>query len=100
MAIAPTNLPDFIIENQGHNTLNYTEQGGCATHVGGALIIDGALIVSNGAYVYGLTPGFHQLENQAYSEATTIAQLKEDFNLLLENLKDAGLMDEGEVSAK
>lgn len=63
---------------------DYTEQGGDVTHIGGTLIIE------EGASVEGLlsTPA----ENQADSEATTVAALKEDFNGLLAKLKTAGLM--------
>ena len=67
-----------------YNAKNYTEQGGDVTHIGGTLIIE------EGASVEGLlsTPS----ENQADSEATTVAALKEDFNGLLAKLKTAGLM--------
>ena len=67
-----------------YNAKNYTEQGGNVTHIGGRLIIE------EGASVEGLlsTPA----ENQADSEATSIADLKADFNSLLAKLKTAGLM--------
>lgn len=67
-----------------YNAKNYTEQGGEVTHIGGTLIIE------EGASVEGLlsTPA----ENQADSEATSIADLKSDFNSLLAKLKTAGLM--------
>lgn len=35
-------------------------------------------------------------DNQAASEATDVAGLKEDFNTLLESLKEAGLMEADE----
>ena len=64
-----------------YNVKNYTEQGGEVTHIGGKLVID------EGGSVEGL-----QAENQADSTATTVVNLKEDFNSLLAKLKAAGLM--------
>lgn len=72
-----------------YNAKNFTEQGGEITHIGGSLIFE------EGASVQGLpTPQveFPVMENQADSEATTIAGLKEDFNSLLAKLKSVGLM--------
>ena len=72
-----------------YNAKNYTEQGGDVTHIGGKLIID------EGGSVEGLPSsvgGGSAMENQAASEATTVAALKEDFNSLLTKLKAAGLM--------
>ena len=69
-----------------YNAKNYTEQGGAVTHIGGKLIIE------EGASVEGLPSSFTPAENQADSEATSIATLKEDFNSLLAKLKTAGLM--------
>ena len=74
-----------------YNAKNYTEQSGDVTHIGGKLIIE------EGAEVVGLPSGdggskLPAAENQADSEATTIAALKEDFNALLSKLKAAGLM--------
>lgn len=73
-----------------YNTKNYTEQGGDKTVIGGTLEI------KEGATVTGLpsTPPVEIpiLENQADSEATDVDGLVEDFNSLLANLKDAGLM--------
>lgn len=68
------------------NTKNYTEQNGEVTHIGGKLIIE------PGAEVVGLP----KAENQAESDATTIAELKKDFNALLANLTTAGIMADGE----
>ena len=64
-----------------YNVKNYTEQGGEVTHIGGKLVID------EGGSIEGL-----QAENQADSTATTVANLKDDFNSLLAKLKAAGLM--------
>lgn len=73
-----------------YNAKNYTEQGGDVTHIGGKLIIE------EGASVEGLlsTPA----ENQTDSVASSIADLKADFNSLLAKLKTAGIMaaDESE----
>lgn len=65
-----------------YTTKNYTEQGGEKTVIGGTLEI------KEGASITGLPCA----ENQAASVATTIADLKTDFNALLAKLKTAGLM--------
>ena len=65
-----------------YNAKNYTEQGGEVTHIGGKLVID------EGGSVEGLPIA----ENQEDSTASTIADLKTDFNALLTKLKVAGLM--------
>lgn len=51
-------------------------------------VIGGTLEIADGATLIG----FPQAENQAASKATSIADLKADFNSLLENLKAARLM--------
>lgn len=63
------------------NTENYQET--CDK-----LVIGGALEIKEGASV----TGFPQAENQADSTATTVADLKSDFNSLLSKLKSSGLM--------
>ena len=69
-----------------YNIKNYTEQGGETTVIGGTLEIkEGASLT-----------GFPQAENQADSTATTIADLKSDFNSLLSKLKSSGLMEDDE----
>ena len=65
-----------------YNTKNYTEQDGEKTVIGGVLEI------KEGALVTGLPASV----NQASSTATTVAGVKDDFNVLLLKLKDAGLM--------
>jgi hypothetical protein len=65
-----------------YNTKNYGEQGG------EKWVIGGTLEFAEGAKVEGLLVA----ENQADSEASTIAALKDDFNALLAKLKAAGLM--------
>lgn len=64
-----------------YNTKNYSENGE-------KLVIGGTLEVLDGAKL----SGFPVAENQAPSVATTIADLKADFNSLLEKLKSVGLM--------
>ena len=69
-----------------YNVKNYTEQGGETTVIGGTLEIkEGAALT-----------GFPQAENQADSTATTVADLKSDFNSLLSKLKSSGLMEDDE----
>ena len=65
-----------------YNTKNYSESGD-------KLVIGGTLEVLDGAKL----SGFPVAENQAPSVATAIADLKADFNSLLEKLKSAGLME-------
>ena len=65
-----------------YNTKNYTEQGGEKTVIGGTLEI------KEEASVTGLPSAI----NQVASTASTVAGLKDDFNALLNKLKDAGLM--------
>ena len=77
----------------GYNTKNYTEQGGEKTVIGGEVVIKGKVVVEEGGSVEGL-PSAPKAENQADSEATSVAVLKTDFNALLAKLKAAGLMEE------
>ena len=65
-----------------YKTKNYTEQGGNTTHFGGKVVFE------NGCTIEGLP----KAENQAASEASTVAALKDDLNALLTKLKTAGLM--------
>ena len=69
-----------------YNVKNYTEQGGETTVIGGTLEI------KEGASITGLP----QAENQADSTASTVADLKSDFNSLLTKLKSSGLMEADE----
>ena len=79
-------------EPTGHNTLNYTEQGGEVTHIGGTLIFE------KDAVVKGLPLPYRQMGHQDQSTATTVADLKDDFNELLMSLVASGFMDEGETT--
>lgn len=65
-----------------YNTKNYQENGD-------KLVIGGILEIEDGATL----EGFPKASNQAESAATTIADLKTDFNDLLAKLKTAGLME-------
>ena len=63
------------------------EQGGGKWVVNGILEVteEGVLLLNNRPLI--------RAEEQPKSKATTIAELKDDFNSLLEKLKYAGLMD-------
>lgn len=65
-----------------YNVKNYTEQGGDVTHIGGVLEFGEGASLS----------GFPGAANQAVSSASTVANLKDDFNSALVKLKEAGLM--------
>ena len=71
-----------------YETRNYTAHGGRETVIGGKLTF------LPGATVEGLNEALSmpQAPFQADSSATSIAGLREDFNALLGNLRDAGLM--------
>ena len=92
MSVEWVNPEPIPTPSSGYNALNYTEQGGDVTHIGGTLIIE------EGAEVEGLPLSFNKVEHQNQSTATTIAALKDDFNDLLMRLVAAGIMDEGEVT--
>lgn len=79
----------------GYNVKNYTEQGGDVTHFGGKVVFE------EGCEIQGLpdTPTVPVAENQAASEATTVAELKDGFNSLLAKLKAAGLMAADSIEA-
>lgn len=68
---------------------DYTLPAATASVLGGVKVGSGLSVTEDGVLsADGITPA----ENQAASEATTIAALKEDFNALLSGLKTAGLM--------
>jgi hypothetical protein len=90
MEIIETPAGDFT-----RNCKNYTTDGG------DKLVIGGTLEVLDTATVTGLQSGYaspetagsvYQASNQGESAATTIADLKSDFNALLQKLKNAGIM--------
>lgn len=70
-----------------YNIKNYTEQGGEKTVIGGVLELKEKAILI----------GFPKTENQIDSTATTIADLKTDFNSLLSKLKSSGLMEDDQT---
>lgn len=98
------------------NVLNYTEQGGDKTVIGGEIFIKGKMTVDDGAIVTGVIPvadtttlGGVKVGNglstnaagvlsvapaaaQADSEAETLATLVSDFNALLTKLRTAGFI--------
>mgnify|MGYP000881578487 CR=1 FL=1 len=69
------------------NVKNYTEQGGERWVVNGVLEVteEGVLLLNGKPLI--------RAEIQEESTATTIADLKADFNSLLQKLKYAGLME-------
>ena len=69
------------------NVKNYTEQGGERWVVNGVLEVteEGVLLLNDKPLI--------RAEIQEESTATTIADLKADFNSLLQKLKYAGLME-------
>ena len=71
------------------NVKNYAEPGGGKWVVGGTLEVtaEGQLLLDGIPLV--------RAANQADSTATTIADLKGDFNALLAKLQAAGLMESG-----
>ncbi|MEG1967528.1 MAG: Head fiber protein [Clostridia bacterium] len=72
---------------------NYHAHGGNEWVIGGKLtFLPGATVEGGDGLLGAAAPGFTQMPNQAASEATTIAVLKENFNTLLSALKTAGLM--------
>ena len=84
------------------NCKNYLTDGG------DRLVIGGTLEVLDTATVTGLQTGYateqtagsvYQATNQTESTATTIADLKSDFNALLLKMKDAGIMAADEVGS-
>lgn len=68
-----------------YNTKNYIEDGE-------KLVIGGTLELKSGAVLIG----FPKCENQSDSTATTVADLKNDFNALLAKLKTSSLMGSDE----
>ena len=84
------------------NCTNYATDGG------DRLVIGGTLEVLDTATVTGLQTGYateqtagsvYQATNQTESTATTIADLKSDFNALMQKLKDAGIMSADQPGA-
>lgn len=55
-------------------------------------VVEGTLTVKGKLMLNGDVEGLPQAENVEDSTATTVAALKEDFNTLLDALKEAGIM--------
>ena len=70
-----------------YNTKNYRERGGERWVVNGVLeVTEAGVLLLNGKPLI-------RAANQLDSTASTISELKEDFNLLLQKLKYAGFME-------
>ncbi|MBR4767153.1 MAG: Head fiber protein [Clostridia bacterium] len=74
----------------GYNAANFRLQGGDVTAFEGTVAFLGSLIIDPECHV----EGYPQASNQSHSSATTIADLKNDFNALLDKLISAGIMDD------
>ncbi len=66
----------------GYNALNYTEQGGAVTHIGGRLVIDEG----------GSIEGLPSAENLTPGTGTGGQAVRNDLNALIAALKNAGIM--------
>ncbi len=67
-----------------YNTPNYTAQGGAKTVIGGELDVTGTLKLDGDKV--SVIPAF------SLSTATTVSDIKADFNLLLNAMSSAGLI--------
>ena len=76
--------------DQTHNTHNYFAHGGNELVIGGKLTLLSTAELDDSEGILG--SGGTIADYQEASTATTIALLKDDFNALLVNLKNAGLM--------
>ena len=86
--------------DQTRATRNYFAHGGNELVIGGKLtFLSGATVEGGDGLFEGEgSAGFNVMPNQAASDATTIAALKDDFNELLNKLKNAGLMEPDAVT--
>ncbi len=76
-----------------HNTKNYFAHGGNELVVGGKLTFLPGATVEGAEGLFDLPPGDGVcLPFLAESTATTVAQLREDYNKLLAALRTAGLL--------
>jgi len=76
-----------------NNSKNYKEDGGDTIVIGGDVKIspDANIIIEKGAKIEGLSP-FKEVEDLEDSKADTLKVLKNDFNLLLFKLREAGIL--------
>mgnify|MGYP003586641794 FL=1 len=86
--------------DQTHTAHNYFAHGGNELVIGGKLtFLSGATVEGGDGLFEGEgSAGFNVMPNQAASDATTIAALKDDFNELLNKLKNARLMEPDAVT--
>lgn len=79
-------------------TKNYFAHGGNELVVGGKLTFLPGATVEGGEGLFDLPTGGNGtcLSNLTDSKATTVAQLREDYNRLLAALRSAGLMEAGD----
>jgi len=80
--------------SNGYTTKNYFAHGGDELVIGGKLtFLPGSEVEGADALPAAISDEeFAPMSNQAESEATTIAALRDDFNELLKKLKIADLM--------
>ena len=86
---------DTPVGDVTRNCKNYATDGGDRLVIGGTLeVLDTATItgLQSGYATQQMAGSVYQVPNQAESAATTIADLKSDFNALLLKLKNAGIM--------
>ena len=77
-------------EEMGYNAANFRLQGGDVTAFEGTVAFLGELIIDQNCTVVG----YPKAAYQSNSTATTIADLKSDFNALLQKLISAGIMSD------
>ena len=77
-------------EEFGYNTENFKLQGGDISAFEGTVVFAGDVIFEDGSTVSGIP--FPKADYQETCGATTVAQLKDDFNALRAKLISAGLM--------
>ena len=77
-------------EDMGYNTPNFKTQGGDISAFEGTVVFTGNVVFEDGSTLSGVP--LPQADYQETSGATTVAQLKDDFNALREKLINAGLM--------
>ena len=87
MAMQTTVTPEA---DETRNTHNYFAHGGNELVIGGKLTLLSTAELDDSEGILG--SGGTIADYQEPSTATTIALLKDDFNALLDNLKNAGLM--------
>ena len=88
-------IMDTPVGDVTRNCKNYLSDGGDRLVIGGTLeVLDTATVIGlQSGYASEQTAGsVYQTTNQMESAASTIADLKSDFNALLLKLKNAGIM--------